>query len=910
MRDLKEARPTPESIVGCPTCPFKTKRIGGRGPYDSPFVIVGESPGAQELARTVPFVGPSGQLIKQVLEEVGFDSLGIEPYITNALSCYPVDKDLPKMKHATSCCHGRLHEELLAYPREVILCLGASAAWAVTGDYTLAITRDRGKVLQSPLAKKGVVLAVHPAYLMRNGGGLPFWKKDLRSAVELYDGRLESHWEEPIWNVIDDRAGMESLVRKYMDAPYIGADYETDGLQALFNRVIMLGITRDGRVVDIISEKAYYENLDLVKELMENEARWIWQNGKFDIQWSWNGHKHIERIRRKLGIQNECGCCPSPIQKRMHAKLELFKAPPAIKARCDEDTMLISYALNENSGFHDLDQIAQSWIQAPAHKTSMSQYYKMAPHYSLRNAPIEDVYKYAAFDIAKTFKMFFPLEAELKKDERLERLYRFTLLRATPFFARMESYGVGVDKDKVKENVEAENTLIDSISERLQVYAREYMKRDVNFGSYLQVRELLWKHLKLGPPGSEKGNNWREVESDEQAIIDAQRRTNHPILHDLLNYREVTKRKSTFVINLINHYKFTQLKTKLKRTLIPGITGPDGRVHANWLIHGTGTGRPAGRNPNMLNQPRVAHIRDQYKALPGKIFIEVDLNQAELRSLAILSKDPLLMDIYTKNEVSIHDITTAAFFASKAQMAEDPQLMHRSADLLQYFGERTPTKVYKEAKMAGKTVNFGIVYGREAHSIAQVFNVPHQEAQRWIDTWLDTYSGAAVYIEKCRKSVIRNQRMVTPWGRMKRVGVVSQEKLHDYENQAANFPHQSIAHDILLEAAMECEERLLQEWDAHPWNEIYDAIYLEVDDDEEVVKGCIDYVCDVITEVPKRYGLTDIPFIGDAKVGPRWGSMEDWAGSYKGTLTKLQQAAEKEGKIYRSNWLERLAAGP
>jgi len=121
---------------------------------------------------------------------------------------------------------------------------------------------------------------------------------------------------------------------------------------------------------------------------------------------------------------------------------------------------------------------------------------------------------------------------------------------------------------------------------------------------------------------------------------------------------------------------------------------------------------------------------------------------------------------------------------------------------------------------------------------------------------------------------------------MKRVGVASPEKLHDLENQAANFPHQSIAHDILLEAAIECEERLLQEWGAHPWNEVYDAIYYELPDDEQAVAASIDYVTEVITDIPKRYGLTDIPFLGDAKIGYKWGSMKDWKGSYEATFLK------------------------
>lgn len=890
MTPLSEAYPTPESIIGCENCPFKTMRIGGRGPFDSPFVIVGESPGSTELAKKVPFVGPSGQMLKDILEEVGFNELGVEPYITNALSCYPVDKDIPKMQHATSCCGGRLKEELMAHPREVILCLGASAAWSVTGNYGIKITQDRGKVLPSDLASKGVVLAVHPAYLMRNGGGLPFWKKDLKTAVQLFQGTLMSYWHEPTWEVISTRQHLQKILAEYEALPprtLVTGDKETDGLNALMGRVLMLGFTHTGRHIHIIDEACWYGNLDLVKRLMEApNLRWNWHNGKFDIQWTWASDPKVERVRRRLGIEKQCSCCPTPTSRQMYSKLQQSYWKPHIKGRCDEDTMLMSYAQNENAGFHDLDQTAQSWIQAPSHKSVMNKYYKMAPHYSLRNAPKEELYRYAAFDIAKTHMQWFPMQEALQKDKRLVDLYYKTLIPATPFFARIERYGILVDKAKVEENVAREDELITEINGRLQQYAWQYLGRRVNFNSWVQVRELLWKAMKLGPPGKP----WKEAPSDEDALVDAQRRTNHPILHDLLLHREVVKRKGTYVVNLIDHWKTKTVQNKEKQVWTLGITCANNRVHPSFKIHGTTTGRPSCNNPNVLNQPREARIRDQYKARPGHIFVEVDLNQAELRSLCVLSKDPLLTQIYRDNKISIHDVTTEAFFGSKKDLAADEELLTRCADLMQYFGERTPEKVYKEAKMAAKTVNFGIVYGREAPSIAQVFNVSHQEAQRWIDTWLGTYEVAGNYIKRCRATVLKRQTMVTPWGRMKRVGAVSAEKVHDLENQAANFPHQSIAHDILLEAAIECEERLLEEWGAHPWNEVYDALYYEIEADERKVRESIEYVTEVITRVPLDRGLTHIPFIGDAKIGVRWGSMVDWKGDFTSSGFNLMAA--------------------
>jgi uracil-DNA glycosylase family 4 len=843
-------------VERCKDCPFKTKCIGGRGPIDSPFVIVGESPGATELAKGMPFVGPSGKMLDDVLAEVGFLELGVEPYITNALSCYPTgDKTIPGMQHATSCCQSRLRSELEAYPRDVILCLGASASWSVTGDYSIKITRDRGKVYTSSLARRGVVLAVHPAYLMRFGGGLPFWKKDLKSAVELFQGELTSHWQEPEWAVIETREQLEWVVRSYTAKPNTraSADYETTGFNSLFNDVLCLGITKgSGNHVDVITEDCYYQNLDLIKILLEHpNIQWTWHNGKFDIQWAWvSGKDYGEK-----GIE------------------------PAIAARVDHDTMLLSYTYNEYSGFHDLDQVAQAWIGAPSHKKAMDKYYKMAPHYNLRNAPKAELYKYNAFDLAKTHKVFVPLWEEISKDPKLLHLYQRLLIPGSHLFARMEQQGLLVDKEVVEANLAKENAALAIIDGRLQGYAKEYLGHEINFNSWQQLRPLIWGKMKLGPPGSERMP--LKFPSNEDALVEAQRRTNHPILHDLLEHREIVKRKGTYVEPHLDLYK----KPSGRKTpvLCKSNLAPDGRIYYNLLLHGTTTGRPACRNPNLLNIPRGPMIRSQYKAAPGKIFVEVDLNQAELRCLTILSGDKTLTEIYTKNEVSIHDVTTQAFFASLKEMQEDEAVLNRCADLMQYFGERTPKLVYHEAKMAAKTVNFGIVYGREAASIAQVFNVSHQEAQRWIDTWLGTYDGAAAYIKKCRDTVINNQVMSTMFGRKKRVGVATQETLHALQNEAANFPHQSIAHDITLSAGIECESRIL-ELGGRFWLDLYDALYFEIDADEERVSEAITLLQNTLTRIPRDYGLTQIPFIGDAKIGLSWGQMKDWKGSIAETL--------------------------
>lgn len=843
---------TSTKVGRCEKCPFVTPLCGSKGPEDSPFVIVGESPGTNELRVGKPFVGESGRLLKSVLSQAGFDSLGIEPYVINALSCYPppAKKSGPDggkvMQQAVHACQQRVLDQILAHPRKVILTLGAAAAWSVTNDFSIKITRDRGMVMPSNLSTHGIVLAVHPAYLIRNGGGLPFWKKDIKQAVKLLKGEKLGEWQEPTWHVVQAPSELHTLIEEYHAAPLITGDIETDRLHWIANHgaysdptikpdrgILCLGITKDdGSHVDIIPENIIYSSPLLMQKLLSG-GTWSWHNSMFDTTWM-NSPSH------------------------------------PYGAKADHDTMLMSYALNENRGFHDLDQVAQTWIGAPRHKAMLDQYLPNKEA-SFRSIPTDILYKYNAIDLSKQHRIFEPLYNAVCASKEASKLYHETLMPAVPELVLMKLHGVKVNEEKVKANLEEHDKQISKLRDQINEYALKHIGAAINPGSTQQLATLLYDKMGLKIPGTRS--------TAEDVIIKIQRRYDHPICNTILNYRELIKRKGTYVANLL-------YKKKGKNILWgEGHVKPDGCVYPDFSLHGTQTGRLAGRDPNMLNQPRGALIRSQYEARENKLFVEVDENQAELRSLAVMSGDPLLREIYTKNEVSIHDITTAKFFGSKEAMARDPAVLRNAMHLLQYFGaDQSPDAVYKEAKMRGKAVNFGIVYGREAFSLAMEFDIPVAEADRWIKEWMALYSKAAEFIEWCRSRPALNRDLITVFGRKKRHGVVSAEKLRALENEAANFPHQSTASDIMLHTLIRCGPRLREEWDAWAWNEVYDAIYYEIDIDEKKVADSIKFVQETITQVPRDYGITSIPFLGDAKIGFDWGNMKDWKGGIVATL--------------------------
>lgn len=814
-------------MSNCAECPFKTRTIGSKGPLDSPFVIVGESPGGRELAAGIPFVGPSNEMLQTVLAEAGLPK-DVVPYVTTAISCYPhkhkkgqAAKDKAAMQHATGACRGRVQNEIGAHPRKVVLTLGAAAAWAVTGDFGIAITKDRGKVIPNPLAEMGVVLAVHPAYLMRNGAGYQDWKQDIGKAVTLLQQALQPAYVEPTWEVVNNRHEFQMLLYRYSLEPMVTGDVETDSLDPHTGLMLCLGVTAGlGHHVYIIPEEVLYSNWDLTREFMERpNSKWNWHNGKFDIRWFRNY---------------------------------------SVKARVDEDTMLLSYAHNENGGFHDLDQVAAKWLMAPNHKKVLDQYLpNRATSYRVIPSPV--LYKYCAFDLAKTHQQWFPLHAKLMADRYLPRSYYDLTVPASMLCATMEQNGITVDLDKVAENERIQKAELARLDAEIQVYAMEYLGHKVNIGSWQQLQKLLWDHMQLGPAGSS---------TDEKHIVLAQRKNPHPVLDLLLQWRGVEKLRSTYISNL------------------PKLVHPDGRVRASFKIHNTSTGRLAGNAPNLLNQPRGPLIRSQFIAAPGKVIVEVDLNQAELRSLATYSGDPLLCKIYRENEVSIHDITTGQFFGTKQRMSEDSSVLEHARAQLLLPADYGPSQVYAEAKMRGKAVNFGIVYGREAASLAEEFNIPVAEAIRWIEAWFALYPGAKRFIDWCRESPMAGRTLITKFGRKKRWGVVTPDNLIGLQNEAANFPHQSTASDIMLRTAIETYEQLDIRWGAKVWNELYDAIYFEMDNDDRAINEAITYVQGVCTRVPRDYGMNVVPFLGDAKVGLSWGAMKDWKGSMEATFSK------------------------
>jgi uracil-DNA glycosylase family 4 len=578
--------PRPER---CPACPLRTPTVGSSGPKDARMVIVGESPGAQEVAYRRPFVGDSGRLLRTTFpKDIDADSI----MITNSQLCLPSkEKDAKKLAECCRACHERLYEEIAAYPRTVILAVGNGALWSLTGDYTLKITQERGKIFPTPLASQGIVAAYHPAFVLR-GANYKIFREDVQYAFHLFRGGERKIPAEYSYQLMDP-SRVSELHNLLKENGYVGADIETSGLNPRRDRILCLGVNVGGDCTYIIrgSDLLYFVEL-----FDDPSIKWIWHNGKFDT-----------------AFLNQLG----------------------IPARVDEDTMLLNYSLNEVGGIHDLESIAGNLLGAPDYKDKVTPYIQKGDS-GFESVPESILFQYRlAPDCGYTYKSWQILRRQVAEDEHLDKLYRRILIPASDMLRHVEARGFYVHRDQLQRNFDHYEGnaskeipgVVPSLCAEINEHVHKAGYTDINPNSWQQVSMILYDVLKLS-------NKYKSRSTAEEIL--KLNTPHHPIIDALLKYREVAKAYGTYVKGISRHIE------------------QDGCIHSTYKIHGTRTGRLSSSDPNLQNIPRDPVLRSQFGARPGHVLLEFDLDQAELRCLAALSGDPTLCSIYESNSLSLH----------------------------------------------------------------------------------------------------------------------------------------------------------------------------------------------------------------------------------------------------------------
>lgn len=321
---------------------------------------------------------------------------------------------------------------------------------------------------------------------------------------------------------------------------------------------------------------------------------------------------------------------------------------------------------------------------------------------------------------------------------------------------RMEQHGVLLDTGFLGQ-LSGE---FGSQMELLEQQIHQLAEGPFNLNSPKQLEEVLFERLGLKAGKKTKGKTGRSTDNEVLSGLAEE----HEIARLLLEYRALTKLKSTYADAL----------TKL--------TDAAGRVHTSYNQAVTATGRLSSSDPNLQNIPiRTAEgrrIREAFIAPPGCVILAADYSQIELRVLAHLSGDPVFCDAFSRDE-DIHTRTASEVFGLFPEM------------------------VTSEMRRQAKTINFGIIYGQGAFSLAKQLGVARNVAEKFIAAYKERHSGAIAYLESCIKQAQEQGNVTTILGRTLPISDIhsSNGNLRSYaERNAINYPIQGSAADIIKQA--------------------------------------------------------------------------------------------------------------
>jgi len=432
-------------------------------------------------------------------------------------------------------------------------------------------------------------------------------------------------------------------------------------------------------------------------------------------------------------------------------------------------------------------------------------------------------------DLAEAADVTGRLTTALREDVKqagLTKLYEEIDLPLVPVLARMEQAGVKIDTAALsKMSTELEREITAKAKEIHELAGTEF-----NISSPKQLADVLFNRLNLPKPV--KYGRGR-VTSTAVDVLEALAEE-HPIARKVLDYRQLTKLKSTYV-----------------DTLPALINAATGRLHTTFYQAGTATGRLSSANPNLQNIPIRTElgrgIRAAFIAEPGHVLLTADYSQIELRLLAHFSHDPLLVEAFRRGD-DIHTLTAS-----------------------QVFGV-PPLMVTPDHRRQAKVVNFGIVYGLSAFGLSQNLGIETAEAKQFIANYFEKYKGVRAFIDKTLEEARRDLKVKTLHGRIRPIPDINSKNFTQRgfaERTAVNTPLQGTAAD-LIKIAMIRIDAILQEQElkSRMTLQVHDELVFEVPEKE------VETMQSLVREQMEKVHELAVPLLVEMEVGPNWRDLD------------------------------------
>ena len=499
-----------------------------------------------------------------------------------------------------------------------------------------------------------------------------------------------------------------------------------------------------------------------------------------------------------------------PILARHGITLDTFHA----------DTMLMSYVLNSTATRHGMDKLAEFYLNYTTVK------YKevtgtASKQINFSAVEIEVASNYAAEDADITLRLFNKLEDLLKDKPTQLKLLNDIEYPLVHVLSKIEQNGAKIDKDKLAEHSKELSEKIADLSAQAFVISGE----EFNLDSPKQLLEILYEKLKLpilkktpkGQPSTNEETLQRLSEEYELPGI-------------ILQYRTLAKLKSTYTDSLI----------KIENPLTK-------RIHTSYQQAVTSTGRLSSTEPNLQNIPiRTAEgrrIREAFVPDKGNVLISADYSQIELRIMAHLSKDKNLTHAFNNN-LDIHSATAAEVFGVSLK------------------------DVTQDQRRSAKAINFGLMYGMSAFGLTRQLDIPRAEAQKYLDTYFERYTGVKDYIANTKAQAKEDMFVETIMGRrlyLNEINAGNGLRRQAAERAAINAPLQGSAADIIKKAMIDIQDFLEKEMPKV-------KVIMQVHDELifEAPKENAEEVLSTMKAMMEKAVKLDIPLIADAAIGDNW----------------------------------------
>ncbi|NWL47619.1 DNA polymerase I [Pseudomonas hunanensis] len=601
---------------------------------------------------------------------------------------------------------------------------------------------------------------------------------------------------EPKYETILDQARFDAWLEKLRQAPLFAFDTETTGLDAQQAQLVGLSFAVEPHEAAYVPLAHDYEGapaqldreavLLALKPLLEDPAKAkVGQNAKYDINILANGS-------------------------------------PAIEMRgVAYDTMLESYVLNSTATRHDMDSLAQKYLD---HTTIAFEDIagKGAKQLTFNQITLDKAGPYAAEDADITLRLHHALQARLAQTPSVQPVLMDIEMPLVPVLARIERQGALVDAELLK----VQSGELGVKMAELELRAYELAGETFNLGSPKQLGTILYD--KLGMPVLSKTAKGQP--STAEAVLDELAEQGYPLPEVLMQYRSLSKLKSTYTDKL------------------PGQINPrTGRIHTSYQQAVAATGRLSSSDPNLQNIPiRTAEgrrIRQAFVASPGYKLLAADYSQIELRIMAHLAKDEGLLHAF-RNDLDVHRATAAEVFGVALE------------------------DVTTDQRRSAKAINFGLIYGMSAFGLAKQIGVDRKQSQDYIDRYFARYPGVLAYMERTRAQAAEQGFVETLFGRrlyLPDINAKNPALRKGAERTAINAPMQGTAADIIKRAMVKVDNWLSESGlDARVILQVHDELVLEVRED------LVEQVKDEIRQHMSQAAQLDVPLLVEAGVGANW----------------------------------------